>query len=261
MRKLILFPLMALAMAACNEKKSAPSGPISVTDLAQDRMKGNVTQVETDTYLVDSATGKMGKLDEKEITVYDDKGYVKTYTKKNGKDSLLSEMTLTLDANGFVTKQVTNNGKGKLKTKVEITVDSAGKVSSAKRYDSTDKMVAYYTDITQNKYLLLTGAKEYHQDSTLKQTFINDYDSIYYVGGTGIDSVGKPNYTGKVKLDDKKNEIAFDETTVEKGVSKTTTVTYKYDTWDDKGNWTKQTTLNEKGKPTKIKQRIITYKP
>ncbi len=42
--------------------------------------------------------------------------------------------------------------------------------------------------------------------------------------------------------------------------TKTTISTYTYDGWDSHGNWTQQTSLNEKGKPTKVIMRIILYK-
>lgn len=34
---------------------------------------------------------------------------------------------------------------------------------------------------------------------------------------------------------------------------------YKYDSFDDKGNWTQRTQSDENGKPEKITKREITY--
>ncbi len=39
----------------------------------------------------------------------------------------------------------------------------------------------------------------------------------------------------------------------------TTTTKYKYDSFDDQGNWTQRTISDEKGKITKILKREITY--
>jgi hypothetical protein len=34
---------------------------------------------------------------------------------------------------------------------------------------------------------------------------------------------------------------------------------YRYDSYDDKGNWTQRTETDENGKPVKIVKRTITY--
>jgi len=60
-------------------------------------------------------------------------------------------------------------------------------------------------------------------------------------------------------LNDKSDPIEETTTTLEKGSTKTEKLTYKYDTYDDKGNWVQRTTYNEKGKPSKIVKRTITY--
>ena len=91
-------------------------------------------------------------------------------------------------------------------------------------------------------------------------SFHNDFDSIYFAGGNSKDSIGKLTYSSKVTLNDKKDQAKLDETTVTKGVSKNTVTTCKYDGWDKQGNWTQQTSFNEKGNPIKILKRMITYK-
>ena len=48
-------------------------------------------------------------------------------------------------------------------------------------------------------------------------------------------------------------------TTVTKDTSKTEKFSYKYDSYDDKGNWTQRTSYNEKGKPVKVIKRTISY--
>jgi hypothetical protein len=90
-------------------------------------------------------------------------------------------------------------------------------------------------------------------------TFKNNFDSIYYVGGENKDSVGKVTYSSAVKLDDKRNPVETNETSVTKDSTTKTNTTYGYNTWDDKGNWTQQT-ITENGKPKKIVTRVITYK-
>ncbi len=260
MLKILSFSAIVLAMAmiSCTEKKSS-NAIVGIPDILQDRLKGNVTMVETDSYPVDS-TGKQGEMDSKTISLYTDSGYAKSYTKMGKKDSLISVSNYVFNPTFFISAIDVTDGKGKKKSSMTINSDSVGNVTLAKSYDSTGKLDVYYTSVTQNKFKLVTGAKGYHADSTLKSSFTNDYDSIFWVGGTSTDSVGKTTYTGKLLLNANKDDSLLNETEVTKGVSKTTISTYKYEDIDAKGNWTKQTTLNEKGKPTKIIKRIITYK-
>ena len=82
-----IFTLAAiLLIASCNEKKSESTVSRAIPDLAGENLKGDITQVELDTYLIDS-TGKMGPLDEKSIEKFDSSGYSISYVDMNGKDS------------------------------------------------------------------------------------------------------------------------------------------------------------------------------
>ena len=126
-------------------------------------------------------------------------------------------------------------------------------------HDSTGKLDVYYDEITTNDFGEVTGAKGHHFDSTIKMSFTNNFDSVYYVGGESKDSVGKTTYSAMLKLDDKRNPTQMEETNVSKDSTTKTTTTYTYDKWDDKGNWTQQSTT-ENGKPKKIIVRTITYK-
>ena len=63
---------------------------------------------------------------------------------------------------------------------------------------------------------------------------------------------GKETYSSKIKLDDKNNVIenATKEVTKDSTTNKTTK--YRYDSYDDTGNWTQRTEMDENGKPVKI---------
>ena len=265
MRIILFTSAIILLMTACNQKESASSVFKPATDVAAENLKGNVTQVETNSYIIDS-TGKTGPLDEKNIEKFDSSGYTVSYISMNGKDSIKSHTKFQHNATGFVTNIETTGANDKKKSALVIEYDSVGKYKLAKGYDSTGKMDVYYEDITSNKFGQVTGGKGYHPDSTLKLTFINDYDSIFYVGGTSKDSVGKVTYSNKIELNDKNDAAKSDEKNVttdpktKKDSTKNTVTTYTYDGWDSHGNWTQQTSINEKGKPTKIVKRIITYK-
>jgi len=265
MRILLSILSGSLLMTACNQKQSASSVSYAVNDLANENLKGDITQVETDSYIIDS-TGKTGPLDEKNIEKFDSSGYTASYISMNGKDSIKSQGKFQHNATGFLTDMQTTGAKDEKKSSMIIEYDSAGKYSLAKSYDSTGKMDVYYKDITSNKFGEFTGAKGYHPDSTLKMSFNNNYDSIYFIGGDAKDSVGKLTYSSTVKLNDKKDVAKLDETIItmdpktKKDSTKNTSTTYTYDGWDSHGNWTQQTSFNEKGKPTKIVKRVISYK-
>ncbi|MFI5155476.1 MAG: hypothetical protein ACHQEM_04800 [Chitinophagales bacterium] len=264
---LIIYPLAAVALlfTACNQKQPASAVPNAVTDLASDNLKGNITQVESDSYKVDS-TGKMGPIDEKNIEKFDSSGFLSSSISTNGKDSIKSQSSFQHDGYGYMTAMQTTGANNEKKSSMVIEYDGPGKFTVAKAYDSTGKLDVYYADITKNQFGEVTGAKGYHKDSTLKLSFVNEFDSIYYVGGSSKDSVGKLTYSGKGTLNDKKDISKWDETTVttdpktKKDSTKNTSTTYTYENWDSHGNWTQQTSLNEKGKPTKIVKRIIIYK-
>jgi hypothetical protein len=262
--KLFTFAII-LSITACNQKQPASSVPNCVNDITGENLKGNITQVETDSYKIDSM-GKMGPLDEKNIEKYDSSGYTVSAVTMNGKDSIKTQSSFQHDANGFLTSMQTTGAKDEKKSSLTVQYDGTGKYSGAKSYDSTGKMDVYYTDIMSNNFGQVTSAKGFHPDSTLKMTFANEFDSVYYVGGNSKDSVGKITYTGKQTLNDKKDVAKLDEMTVtkdpktKKDSTKTTSTTYTYDSWDTHGNWTQQTSINEKGKPTKVVKRFIVYK-
>jgi hypothetical protein len=265
MRVKLLTLILVLSITACNQKQPASSISNAVNDITGENLKGNISQVETDTYKIDS-TGKMGPLDEKNIEKYDSSGYTVSTIIMNGKDSIKSQTTFQHDANGFLTILQTTRANNEKKSSLTVQYDGPGKYSGAKSYDSTGKMDVYYTDIISNNFGQVTSAKGFHPDSTLKMSFVNEFDSVYYVGGSSKDSIGKTTYTGKQTLNDKKDAVKLDEMTVttdpktKKDSTKTTSTTYTYDGWDSHGNWTQQTSINEKGKPTKVVKRVILYK-
>ena len=151
-----------------------------------------------------------------------------------------------------MTSMETTGAKNEKNSSLTIQYDGPGKYSGAKSYDSTGKMDVYYKDITSNSLGMVTGAKGYHPDSTLKMSFVNEFDSVYYIGGSSKDSLGKTTYTGKQTLNDKKDPVKLEEMTVttdpktKKDSAKTTITTYTYDGWDSHGNWTQQTRSTKK---------------
>jgi hypothetical protein len=259
MRQFTIVACIAAAALACNQpsSNSKTTSHKAASDLAGENVKGKVQQVVAETYLIDSATGKMGKLESKNTEDYDDDGYATTVSNYTANDSATVVTKFDHDANGFVTA-ITTTKNGKPFSSMKIVADS-GKYIAATSYDSTGKVDVFYDEITTNDFGQVTGAKGHHPDSTLKMTFTNNFDSVYYTGGESKDSVGKTTYSSTLKLNDKKYAAQMNETNVGKDSTTKTMTTYAYDKWDDKSNWTQQT-ITENGKPKKIVVRTITYK-
>lgn len=251
---------IAVIALACNQVSSSSEKNMhkAVADIKSENLKGQVKQLETDTYLIDSVNGKMGKLESKSIETYNDDGYTVSSSNHTPKDSSTTLTNYSHDANGFITT-ITTTKNGKPLSSMKIMVDSMGKYTQATSFDSTGKEDVFYDEITSNDFGEVLGAKGHHADSTLKMTFTNTFDSIFYAGGESKDSVGKLTYSADVKLNDKKDPAQMEETTVTKDSTTKTNTSYAYDSWDNQGNWTQQT-ASEKGKPKKIIKRIITYK-
>lgn len=260
--KIITTAAIALIIfAGCKptSNKSEMNMHIPISDVKAENLKGKVQKVETETYLIDSATGQMGKLESKAVETFDDSGYSVSFTNYTTNDSATAMNTMERNARGYVTAfKTTKNGKPLSSMKIES--DSMGKYTAATSYDSTGKMDIYYTDIETNDYGQVVSANGHHPDSTLKMSFKTDYDSIYFKGQENKDSVGKVTYSSSVNLNDKKDAEKMEEKNVTKDSTTNTTTTYAYSGADEAGNWTQQT-ITENGKPKKMVKRMITYKP
>jgi hypothetical protein len=134
-----------------------------------------------------------------------------------------------------------------------------GKYAGARSFDSTNKMDFYYTDITSNDYDRLTGYKQYKPDSTLKMSMALSYDKQFLKGQIAKDSAGKETYSYNLKLDDKNNLIESTSREVTKDSTINKTTKYRYDSFDDTGNWTQRTEMDGTGKPVKVVKRTIVY--
>jgi hypothetical protein len=251
---------VAIMAAACDQKPAASTEnnmQKPAPDALAENLKGKVQQVETETYLIDSASGKMGKLESKGTEKYNDDGYTTSYSNYNAKDSSTTVYAYDIDASGHIQSMKTTKNDKPLSS-MTFVVDSS-KYTLATEYDSAGKVSTFYDEIVMNDYGQVASGTGHHADSSLKMTFKNIFDSIYYVGGESKDSVGKVTYSSTTKLDDKRNPVQTDETSVTRDSTTNTKTTFAYDSWDSNGNWTQQTTT-ENGKPKKIIKRTITYK-
>ena len=247
--------VLAFSFVACNsgDKKN---DTLSNTDLIQQNLKGKVQRFEDNATIIDSL-GK-SKVDSTiSITDFDERGYQSTYTTKDLTGKVTMEQQMKHNPDGTFSEMITKkNGK---QTESLVTEAKDGKYTSGKTYDSTGKQDSYYTDLKTNENGVVYAGKQHFMDDRIKSTFDMKYDGPHFLGGTTTDSTGKTIYTGTVKLNDKGDAMKENMTTVEKDITKKEILTYKYDSYDDKGNWTQRTTYNDKGKPTKIIKRTFSY--
>ncbi|MEP6927713.1 MAG: hypothetical protein ABI834_08755 [Ginsengibacter sp.] len=255
MKKISFLLMASVVLISCGEsKKEAPKN----TDLPSDNLLGKVEKATETTYKADSA-GKPGDQDSCCVvtTKYDEKGYASGYTSVNKAGTNTEEGVFSHNDNGsFIAQKTTKNGKPFSSVTVQ---NENGKISGAQEFDSTNKLSFYYTDVTVNDYERLTGFKQYKPDSTLKMSMTNTYDKQILKAQSIKDSVGKETYSSNLKLNDKNNviESTTKEVTKDSTINKTTK--YRYDSFDDTGNWTQKTEMDGNGKPVKIVKRTVTY--
>jgi hypothetical protein len=262
MKKISIVLVTALIIFSCNEKKETAK---TNTDWFVDNLKGEVQKVVETPYKTDS-TGKIGDMDSCciEIAEYDSAGNIVRVASQDSKGTVTHEETFTKYDNGLF-KEIVTTEKGKVTHRISVKIDKDGKYSTAEEYDSTGKLSSFYKDIVQNDYNQLTSMKQYNPDSSLKSSFTTDYDKQIFKGQINKDSSGKETSRSSAKVDDKGNQVEFTRTSTMKDSttkkdSTTTKVTkYTYQSYDEQGNWTQRTTLDETGKATKIVKREITY--
>lgn len=258
MKKLLLVLATGMVIYSCNNgTKEAETAKNN--DWTAQNLKGMVQSVEETTYTPDS-TGKVGEMDSCCISTdqFDKNGYVTTTTKKDSKGTISEQTTLERWDKGQI-KKVTNTKGGKMTNGFAIQVDKDGKYTGAQELDSAGKVTFYYTGITEDDYGAVTGGARHKADSTLDGSFKNSYNKGLQTGGSYTDSSGKEVYTSKSELNDKGDVAKTSATDVGKDSTTTTVKTFKYDSYDEQGNWTQRTTYNEKGKATKVVKRAYTY--
>lgn len=262
MKKISILVIAALIIFSCNEKKETAK---TNTDWVADNLKGEVQKIVETPYKADS-TGKIGEMDSCCIDVieYDSAGNITKITSKDSKGNVTREETFAKYPNGLF-KEIVTSEKGKVTNRISVQIDSSGKYTVAEEYDSAGKLTSFYKEITQNDYNQLTSMKQYKPDSTLKSSFVTDYDKQIFKGQVSKDSSGKEVSKSSAKVDEKGNQVEFTRTSTMKDTktgkdSTTTKVTkYKYDSYDEQGNWTQRTEMDEKGKLVKVVKREITY--
>jgi len=257
-KKIILLFSAVWIFAACNNEANTKDKEYAKnTDIIGANLKGKVQSYTETTYIVDS-TGKQKMDSLLNINELDEKGYQTKFSTKDSVGKIHTVQTFTRNDIGAFTEMVTMKD-GKQMYKLVTEIDKDGKYSGGKSYDSTGKQDGYYKDLKTNEYGVVYGGKLYGMNNKIKSTFDMKYDKAYFVGGSSTDSAGRTTYSGTLKLNDKNDPVEETSTTLVKDSSITEKMTYKYDSFDNKGNWIQRTTYNEKGKPSKIIKRTFSY--
>lgn len=261
MKKISSMLITGLIILSCNQKTETAK---TNTDWNNDNLKGEVQSIAETPFKVDS-TGTIGAADSCciEFIEYDNTGKIKKFTRKDSKGNISNEQSYTKYDDGLFKEMVTTE-KGKVVSRISIKAEN-GKYTGAEEFDSTGKLSAFYTDIKTNEYQQVTSMNRHNVDSSLKGSFVTTYDKNIFMGQVSKDSTGKETSRSTAKVDDKGNQIEFNFITTmvndkTKKDSTTNKVThYKYDSFDEQGNWTKRTELDEKDKAVKVVKREIFY--
>jgi hypothetical protein len=258
MKKLLMLMVTGMILFSCNNGETE-TAVAKNSDWTTQNLKGMVKSIEQSTYTPDS-TGKIGAMDSCCINTdeFDEKGYTTSSAKKDSKGNA-GETTSFAHYDKGQMKSVSNSKNGKVTGGFEIDIDKDGKYTGARELDSAGKSTFYYTGLTEDDYGSVTSGTRHKKDSSVDGVFKSEYTKGIQVGNSYTDSSGKQVYTSKSELNDKGDVAKTTETNVGKDSTTTTVTTYTYDSRDEQGNWTQRTTINDKGKATKVTKRTITY--
>lgn len=252
MNILLKFIFINCLLISCSRKQSIKY----LTDLQQANIKGHVAKLVTETYNVDSLD-QVGELKSLTIEIFNKLGYTNTDTAKDIMDKNEVVNFLIYNKDGSLSSLSTFEN-GKKQSKMLLKYDD-GKCIAMEIYDSNDKLENYYSNIKQNEFGLLLNLNSYNANNRLTMSYANEYDGIYQIRATAKDSVGMLTSEVKINLTDSKYQENMLEVIYTKDSIIKKYLSYKYESWDTVGNWLKQTAFNDKGKPIKFVNRIISY--
>jgi hypothetical protein len=258
MKKLLLVLATGTLLFSCNNNKKEAEAAKNSDWVAQN-LKGKVQSMEESSYTPDS-TGKIGAMDSCCINaqLFDEKGYMTDQKNKDSKGTVKDETVLSRYDGGQV-KQVVNLKDGKRASTFSLQIGADGKYSGAVGYDSAGKVASIYSDLKEDDYGAITAGTERKADSTVRTSFTTENHKGMQVSTVAKDSSGKVVYSAKSELNDKGDVIKTTETNQVKDSAVTKMTTYKYDSYDEQGNWTQRSVYDEKGKLTKVIRRAYVY--
>ena len=251
MKKLLLFFIVSATFIACKDNQHRKN-----TGIIQQNLKGKVQTLTEITINLDSS-GNAKSDSTFKISEFTTDGYITTVTSKDSSGKIIQIQTLVLNADGTM-KEMNKSKEGKQISRFTAEVDKSGNYTSGKNYDSTNNQDCYLADLKTNEYGIVYSGKEYFMNGKIKNTWDAKYEGSNFVGFTATDSLGKTSQ-GLVKLNEKGDAIKENYSYYEKDSLIAKNYTYKYDSYDDKGNWTLRSTYDEKEKKESIVKRVFAY--
>jgi hypothetical protein len=251
MKKLLLFFIVSATFIACKDNQHRKN-----TGIIQQNLKGKVQTLTEITINLDSS-GNAKSDSTFKISEFTTDGYITTVTSKDSSGKIIQIQTLVLNADGTM-KEMNKSKEGKQISRFTAEVDKSGNYTSGKNYDSTNNQDSYLADLKTNEYGIVYSGKEYFMNGKIKNTWDAKYEGPNFVGFTATDSLGKTSQ-GAVKLNEKGDAIKENYSYYEKDSLIAKNYTYKYDSYDDKGNWTLRSTYDEKEKKESIVKRVFAY--
>ncbi len=258
MKKSIWILLIALISFCCHQKEKAR---IEYNDLFFGNLKGNIEKVEESPYLLD-LTGKVISPDSccKSIIQYDNKGYKISSSGVDIDGHEKNRQNYTSRFSNGIAREITYIENGKVTSILSGTLTETGGYGDTRIYDSSGKLVSYYSDIVANEFDRIISMKDFKPDSTLQRVIVNNYKKNIWIGGFIKDSSGKEVYSILLKLNEKSDPIEQIEIVLHNDLADTTIRRYAYDRYDDHDNWIQRTEKDEKRNVLRLIKRQIKYK-
>jgi hypothetical protein len=263
MNKLVLICAAALLLFSCNSAPKGPEDAVSViaanSFLMLNHLKGMVMIIEETRFTPDSL-GQIGEMDSccLELTILDKAGFWIKYEDKDQLGNIVEEMIFeNLEDGKFKSATKMINGVEVMNMLISRSED--GKALYAVDTDSSGAILNYYNEISENDLGQVLGGTTYTGDSVILGAWSRNYIDGLQAGRGWVDSSGVQSYKSVGAL----NEQGLLATmSIERLVGDSTVKTvetYVYDSFDETGNWSQKTTLDEDGKATKVVKRMYTY--
>lgn len=256
--KLTFFLFAVLFTVRCSSDSA--QSKVIYSDLRRENIKGDISQMKITQYTCDS-TGKQREMQDCCATVmeYNEDGNLLKQTSTNKEGNVTEVETTTMHENGLRTSVTTTRNGTRVRYMV-FTVNEAGVYGSGKVLDSTDKVQMYYENLVINEYGQPVSFTLYGKDSSIVMKETAKYNGNLLISYVQTDKNGKQIASYEHKYNDKGESI--EETTVEttdEGEQKKIR-RHTYNRYDEKGNWTKMTEWDDKGKAVSILAREFVYR-
>ena len=258
MKRHVWILFIALNSFCCHQQKKTLIAP---NDLFFANLKGNIEKVEETSYGLDS-TGREMPPDSccRSIILYDDKGFRISHSNVDidGNERTSQQYTGRF-SNGLV-KEIRFSENGKLTSLLSGTLNKKGSHGDTHIYDSSGKLLSYYTEIEVNEFDRIISMKNFNPDSTLQQVVVNHYSGNIWTGGYVADNTGKQILSTLIKLNEKMNPVEQVQIMFHNSLPDTTITKYIYSPYDNHENWIQRIELDEKRNARKLIKRQIVYR-